>query len=194
LRDTFQLLLDGAPGDEIFSVVIGVHEGSCLSPFLFIFFTRDLPGELSVIAEGIGCPLVGGKKICCMVFADDLSVFCFEIPGAQQLVDSSTDYFVRKQLTPNPEKCEFIAFSRQRTPPRLLCNVQGVQPQWQASARYLGLIFESNGKWTRQLQVVIFRSELFSLYLNIVCDDKYCCGYGSKAGRVPFLKVCKPCL
>jgi hypothetical protein len=95
-----------------------------------------------------------------MVFADDLNVFCLEIPGAQQLVDASTDYFLEKRLTPNPEKCEFIAFSRRRLPPQQLCTVQGVQREWQTTARYLGVIFESNGKWVRQQQVALARSRI----------------------------------
>jgi hypothetical protein len=45
--DTFQVLLDGVPGTVVFSVVVGVHEGSCLSPMLFVFFIRDLPRTLA---------------------------------------------------------------------------------------------------------------------------------------------------
>jgi hypothetical protein len=126
VRDTFQLLLDGVPGTVVFSVVIGVHEGSCLSPSLFIFFIRDLCGELSTIAARIDCPTVGSRCICCMVFADDVNVFALEVPGTQQLVDCTTRFFTRRRLMPNPDKCEFVAITgsrRQQSTPK--CTVEG---------------------------------------------------------------------
>jgi hypothetical protein len=159
-RDTFQLLLDGVPGEVVYTVVVGVHEGSCLSPSLFIFFIRDLPSTLSGLADTINCPLVGGRKIFSMIFADDVNVFSLEIPGTQQLVDSTTRFFTRRRLLPNPEKCEFLAIAGpRRQPPPIKCKVEGHERPWLPSARYLGLIFKATGRWdAQQLKVALSRA------------------------------------
>ncbi len=114
VRDTFQLLLDGVPGTLVFTVIVGVHKGSCLSPSLFIFFIHDLSGTLQSLVTNIDCSVVGGHKIFCMVFADDVNVFSLKIPGTQQLVDGTTRFFTQRRLIPNPNKCEFLAITGPR--------------------------------------------------------------------------------
>ncbi len=154
--DTFCLLLDGEPGHVVFCVVTGVHEGSCLSPTLFIFFIRDLPSRLTALS--LNCPVIGGKVISCMFFADDLTVLAYSVPDAQALVDESVIYFEEKGLTPNPEKCEFLVFGSRTGGPNARWNVLGVHREQQRSARYLGLLFQADGKWDLQLQLALSKS------------------------------------
>ncbi len=160
-RDTFQLLLDGVPGHTIFHVEGGVHEGSCLSPALFIFFIRDLVVHLANIATNLDCPTVGGRKLFCMIYADDLTLFAYSDRGAQALVDGAVEFFLRKGLTPNPGKCEFLVFEKRGSRrSKVTWNVMGVNREEQDSARYLGLFFQSDGKWNLQLQVAASRSRI----------------------------------
>jgi hypothetical protein len=154
--DTFRLLLDGVPGTIVFSVVVGVHEGSCLSPMLFIFFIRGLPHALTQLTTNIACPVIGARKLFCMIFADDVNVFSYKVPGTQRLVDGAVDFFVERDLTPNPEKCEFMAVSKKKKNASFLVN--GVQRSTQESARYLGLFFSASGKWDLQLQISLSRA------------------------------------
>jgi hypothetical protein len=70
MHDTFRL--DGEPGQLVICVVKGVHEGSCLSPTLFIFFIRELPNRLNRLTTN--CPVIGGLSVSCMFFADDLTL------------------------------------------------------------------------------------------------------------------------
>ncbi len=153
--DTFRLLLDGEPGHLVICVVKGVHEGSCLSPTLFIFFIRDLPARINQLT--LRCPVIGGLKVSCMFFADDLTLMAYAVEDAQVLVDESVSFFEEKGLTPNPGKCEFLVFqsptSNNRSA-RARWSVLGTQREQQHSARYLGLHFQENGKWDLQLQIV----------------------------------------
>ncbi len=150
MRDSFRLLLDGEPGHLVFCVVCGVHEGSCLSPTLFIFFIRDLPRRLNLLT--LNCPVVGGMTLSCMFFADDLTVMAYAVPDAQALVDESVSFFSEKGLKPNPSKCEFLVFGQTRgTGSRW--SVCGVSREQQSTARYLGLHFQADGRWDIQLQL-----------------------------------------
>jgi hypothetical protein len=154
--DTFRLLLDGVPGHLVICVVTGVHEGSCLSPTLFIFFIRGLPDRLNQLT--INCPVVDGITLSCMFFADDLTLLAYAVSDAQVLVDEATAFFVQKGLKPNPNKCEFMVFSRQRGRSKASWNVVGVQREEQETARYLGLHYQTNCKWDTQLQLSLSKA------------------------------------
>jgi hypothetical protein len=102
--------------------------------------------------------MIGVRKLCCMVFADDVNVFLYEVPGTQKLVDKTVEFFLERGLTPNPAKCEFLAISSTRNPQPQVFTVQGVPRETQDSARYLGIIFTKNGKWDLQLQTSLGRA------------------------------------
>jgi hypothetical protein len=153
--DTFQVLLDGVPGTVVFSVVVGVHEGSCLSPMLFVFFIRDLPRTLANLS-GLVCPEIGLRRLCCMVFADDVNLFSYEVRCTQTLVDTTVAYFLEKGLLPNPDKCEFLAISSRKKDAVFV--VQSVARPTQDVARYLGLHYSRDGKWDHQRVVSLSRA------------------------------------
>jgi hypothetical protein len=130
----------------VFCVVAGVHEGSCLSPILFIFFLRDLPEELANSPSS--CPVIGGEKVCLLVYTNDVSVFCFLASETQILVCTSIAYFARKKMSPNPQKCQFLVFTGTRARIQASWDVAGVIREAQSSAaRYLGLIFQQDCRW-----------------------------------------------
>jgi hypothetical protein len=93
-----------------------------------------------------------------MFFADDLTVLAYAVPDAQVLVDESVAFFAEKGLTPNPDKCEFLVFGSTRTGTRARWSVLGVNREQQPTARYLGLLFQADGKWDIQLQLATTKS------------------------------------
>jgi hypothetical protein len=87
-----------------------------------------------------------------MFFADDLTLLAYSVAGAQVLVDESVLFFQEKGLEPNPAKCEFLVFGPGGGD-RATWRVAGVPREQQETARYLGLHFQTNGKWDLQLQL-----------------------------------------
>jgi hypothetical protein len=96
-----------------------------------------------------------------MIYADDVTLFTYCGQGTQRLVDGTVDFFTSRGLIPNPGKCEFIVFER-RTSRRQKTSwqVMGVNREEQDSARYLGLFFQSDGKWNLHLQIAVSRARI----------------------------------
>jgi hypothetical protein len=125
--NTFQLLLDGQVGSLVFMVVTGVHEGSCLSPLLFIFFIRDLTREVSNTA-GIDAPRVGRTVIASLVYADDVAELSRTISGLQKEIDVTDDFFHKRAQEVNPAKSELICFGRAQAPEVVFeCTFRGTK-------------------------------------------------------------------
>jgi hypothetical protein len=156
MGDTFRLLLDRVTGSVIFCVVKAVHEGSCLSPILFILFIRELPFCLNNLS--LWCLVIGGLCISSLFFADDLTLLAYTVSDTQTLVEVLEAFFGEKDLRPNPAKCEFLVFNgvqtRRVAGPKATWRVWNITREQQDSAQYLGLHFEVNGRWDLQLQVV----------------------------------------
>ncbi len=156
--DTFQLLLDGHVGSLVFVVVTGVHEGSCLSPLLFIFFIRDLTRSVSE-AGGMDAPAVGTVTISTLVYADDVAEMARTTQGLQREIDATVDFFSSKELDVNPDKSDLICFTRARAEQIIFsCNFRGVTRQSTNTVRYLGIFFDSRGSWKSQKDIVTARS------------------------------------
>ena len=77
-NDSFQILIDGVPSSEIFKVEAGVHEGSPLSPLLFILYIEGLVNFLK--KKGVdrgGLKLADGNFLFIMLYADDVLLIFF---------------------------------------------------------------------------------------------------------------------
>jgi hypothetical protein len=166
--DSFQLLLDGTPGTMVFTVVIGVHEGSCLSPTLFIFFVRDLPEKIRQV-DGTEAPVVKGVARAIIFYADDVTELAKSIPGLQVTTDATVDFFRERELVTNPDKSDFVHFVRPRSMPRSFSvTVDGVQRASVEVVRYLGVMFDSRSSWKDQKAVALSRSRLALGRLKVI--------------------------
>jgi hypothetical protein len=160
VSDTFQLLLDGTPGTAVFVVVSGVHEGSCLSPLLFIFFIRDLPRQVNSTV-GIEAPQISGKARSSLVYADDVAEMSYTINGLQIEIEACYCFFEGKLLAVNPDKSDVIKFVRCRSTDTA-CSVdfRGTRKEGVEVARYLGVFFDNKGSWKCQKTVALSRSKM----------------------------------
>ncbi len=160
VSDTFQLLLDGVPGTMVFTVVSGVHEGSCLSPLLFIFFIRDLPSTVNR-QPGIDAPSISNTVRSTLVYADDVAEMSLSAGGLQVEINTCYQFFEEKLLAVNPDKSEVIKFVRSRGID-VSCHFdfRGTRRDGVEVARYLGVFFDNRGNWKCQKSVALSRSKM----------------------------------
>jgi hypothetical protein len=131
-------------------VVSGVHEGSCLSPLLFIFFIHGLTDRVNA-TPGINAPTIMGVIRSSLVYADDVTEISLSQTGLQIKVDACYDIFDSKELIVNPGKSEVMCFVSPRAPDfNFSCNFRGTAPDSVLSARYVGIVFDNHGKWALQ--------------------------------------------
>jgi len=61
-----------------FPIELGTLEGSVLSPLLFVAFIADFPKRLDAMQLKGGEPSIGGMRLRCIFFADDLVLLAFD--------------------------------------------------------------------------------------------------------------------
>jgi hypothetical protein len=122
----------------VFTVVIGVHEGSCLSPTLFIFFVRDLPTAVRQSA-GTDGPVVRGVQRAIIFYADDVTELARGLAGLQVSTDVKVTFFRERELRINPEKSDLVIFVRPLAVVQpFSVSIDGVQQESVEVVRYLG--------------------------------------------------------
>ncbi len=171
--DSFSILLDGRPSSRIFEVSNGVHEGSPLSPLLFIIFIAGLTRHLNENHNGDGViRLADGTRLLCLLYADDVLLVALTSSGLQKLVEESCRFFQTMGLTVNPTKSDIVIFLRGR--PQLQqpsFDIAGLQKEAITEAKYLGVVFQHNGSWKEQMAVTLSRCRMARGRCRVICSS-----------------------
>ena len=128
-------------------LMMGVPQGSPLSPILFLVFIDDLLTLLS--------PLVHVQA-----FADDVLLWWHAPRGdpggtlGQQALDLVGQWAIDWKVTFNPAKCHPMVISRFRKDPPLSLSLQGTPLTWVPHIRYLGVWVDSKLTWRRHISVI----------------------------------------
>ena len=91
----------------------GIKQGCPLSPLLFSLYISDLPSTMQeqCPAEGVEC---GGRRLRCLIYADDLSLLAGSPGGLQRMLDALHTYAAGKRLAVNVSKTEVMVFGARR--------------------------------------------------------------------------------
>ncbi len=171
-QDTFTLLLDGVESEQQFSVTAGVHEGSPLSPLLFILYISDLVSHLRRTGADIGgIELEDGTRIFCILYADDVLLISSTPEGMQRLLDDTCGYFVQEGMNVNPLKSEIVIFSTARSVPDIAFRVVDALKTPINEARYLGVMFERGMGWKSQLESAALRTRVAVGRCKTICSS-----------------------
>ncbi len=169
--DSFSILLDGICCSRVFNVHAGVHEGSPLSPLLFIMFIAELTTFLRTRAALDGFRLDCGTIVVCLLYADDVSLLSPTHEGLQRLIQLTCHFFTEHGLTVNPDKSDIVVFTLGRQPGPENFLVDSRTKQDISEAKYLGLIFSSRGRWTAQLETTLTRCRMAKGRCQIICGS-----------------------
>jgi hypothetical protein len=170
--DTFSVLLDGKPGTRKFQVGSGVHEGSPLSPLLFILFIAGLVDKLKATgADRLGVKLEDGSWLCCMLYADDVLLISTTRDGLQELINQTCCHFSSLGLTVNPGKSDIVIFDRGRRANPRHFDIASISKMASDESKYLGVIFHRGGKWQCQLETTLTRCRMARGRCHIICSS-----------------------
>jgi hypothetical protein len=168
--DSFSILLDGVSSTRSFQVHQGVHEGSPLSPLLFILFIADLAQQLQREAAQHGVRLSCGSVILCLLYADDVLLVSLTRAGLQELIDRTCTFFSQSGMTVNPDKSDIVIFCADQRQAPVDFQISGLGKEEVAEAKYLGLIFNRNGRWKSQMEAILTRCRMAKGRCHIICS------------------------
>ncbi len=88
---------------------LGVKQGDTMSPLLFNLYTSDFENSL----DDLCCPVeLDGKKVPCLMFADDLVLISRSRFGLQRALNLTSEYCLCWRLEINIDKCKVMILSR----------------------------------------------------------------------------------
>ncbi len=154
----------------------GVPQGSCVSPPLFLLYSRDVD-VANTTAEW-------RRKM--GQYADDIAVWArSKSPKiAARLVQASLNAFwqwsCKWRWKVNPSKCQAITFSRRRNMPKERLTIGNQTIEYSEKAKYLGIIMDRRLNWVPQVNHVLECSRRSMGAVRAVC----CCSGGPNADTV----------
>ncbi len=170
--DSFQVLLDGQASSRAFQVNAGVHEGSPLSPLLFILFIAGLVRHLRANGgDRFGFRLSDGTSLCCLLYADDVLLLAITREGLQRLLDITCSFFESLGLSINPLKSDVVIFAPLRAPNPTSFTIASLTKHVVDESKYLGVIFHKGGNWKCQLEMTVTRCKMARGRCNIICSS-----------------------
>jgi len=143
------LALDGE--NFPFSPQMGVPQGSCISPTLFLIFINSLADSIS-----------SGSSL--SLFADDCLLYT-EIGKKneglsilQSDVNRALAWAKEWQMCFNPSKSHLVRFSRLKKPPKIKIDLDGAKLKEEEAFKYLGILFDKKMLFTAHIREALSRS------------------------------------
>jgi hypothetical protein len=138
----------------------GVPQGDPISPLLFSLFTADLPSSLAHEP-----PLLNGRAIPYLLYADDLVVLADSKEELQVGVDSVVLYCSESNLDINIPKTKVLIFHKGRLPKdSLLYLADAVIPRVNSFC-YLGFTFTTQLSWAQHVNKMCVKAKARTAFL-----------------------------
>ena len=162
---------------EMFPCINGLREGDILSPILFSLYVNDLKSFLQHNAcEGINVQYENANDVTCflqillLMYADDTVLFATTKPRLQHSLNMYAKYCKYWKLNINASKTKVVIFGRKRKHTFTLDNHQ---IEVVNTFKYLGVIFNKNGRFTDAIKDNINKARLAMYSLRRTFKEKH---------------------
>lgn len=153
-----------------FETAVGVRQGSALSPLLFSVFINGVVEEWKRAGLGV---VVGDRAVAGLLIADDIVLIAPSTHELQRALDIMDEYARKHRFRFNASKCAVVACATQ-SETGVPWSLQGESIPEARHYKYLGVVFQSNGKWVRWAEAREARGRL-------ALHELWFCGARAKA-------------
>ena len=137
---------------KLFCGNIGVKQGCNLSPSLSNLYQNDLQSIFDDFCDPV---LLGDCKINSLSWADDLVLMSSSQTGLQECLNKLHDYCYKWGLEINTLKTKCLCISNKKSKNLPQFTYNDIALETVKSYKYLGIIFQSNGKYDKTVKDVI---------------------------------------
>ena len=99
---------------DLFDCSIGVKQGCPASPLLFGLYLDELETLLESCPE-IDAPRIAELVLAILLFADDIALFSYSVPGLQKQLDILAAFCAARGLTVNVKKTKTLVFEHRKS-------------------------------------------------------------------------------
>ena len=125
---------------EAFEVNVGLHQGSALSPLIFIIILNYINKK---------CPMERGQKL---MYADDIAIGMDTAEDLQEAMTMWHDNLAAHGMRMSKAKTEVLVVSRKQPVPRIQILTEGQQQKQTSAFKYLGSWLQESGDLDREVQ------------------------------------------
>ena len=127
-----------------------------MSPLLYALFVNGLVRELHKMNEGI--EIGDGKKVCALLYADDIVLMTDNRYTLQCMLDTVAAYAKKWRFELNPKKSEVVVFGK-RDPPRNVKWALGENTINQVNQyKYLGIELTRTLRWSTYIKRILAKA------------------------------------
>ena len=130
----------------------GLKQGCPLSPLLFAIYISELDNRLE--KNCLGGLVIGGKKVFCLAFADDLILMAKSPSELKDMGRALARFAKAKELEINEEKTKVLVFNKGSRSTKERWEINSLIFEEVKSFVYLGIVFQQNGEFTKHHRAV----------------------------------------
>ena len=148
----------------LFKTSTGVKQGCVLSPTFFSLYINDLVNNFDDTCSPI--TLKSGKKLSCLMYADDLVLMSETANGLQSALNKLTGYCAKWDLDINIEKTKVMIFNKSgRIIKKYKFLIKDTQIGITDTYKYLGTIFKPSGTFSAAVKHLVNKAKkaIFSI-------------------------------